>query len=174
VNACRKLDPWWQSQGTSGGPQVNAPGENAGRGLEGPTGGRRPGCEEHGPFDEACGKHILAVFGTGGKPLGKKVVTGGVCGRLTGLVISGKSGHEPTLGKPGAPRGRVNAAAAGARSVNCVVTRGRRCRQRLSGVVVDGLEGTVVFTHQRESQAGRGGQRGESRQLGSWGPSGYS
>jgi hypothetical protein len=52
-----------------------------------------------------------------------------------------------------APFGRLeagNVATAGRRGVNRVVTRGRRCRQRLFGVVVDGLASRFTFARERK------------------------
>lgn len=71
----------------------------------------------------------------------------------------------PTRVVPGkknlAPFGRLeaeNVAAAGWRTVKCVITQGRRCRQRLSGVVVDSSAKRFTFARGRKRRAGCGGQ----------------
>jgi hypothetical protein len=66
-----------------------------------------------------------------------------------------------------------NVAAAGGRTVKCVVIQGRRCRSRLSGVVVT-VWCSVWCSRIDGQQTQRGGLNGESRRPGNWSPSGYS
>jgi hypothetical protein len=67
----------------------------------------------------------------------------------------------------GQPREGQGVGSSWGRSVNCVTIQGRRCRQRLFGVAVDGGGWKLGRRSEGKLGTGRGGRKGESLKLGS-------
>lgn len=135
VNACRKLECWWQSQQTSGGLESRVWSASKGRGGTGLVGGRRSGLWKLARLAPHQGKRSWSSQGRWlAHPPGGDDKS--VWSQAIGL-LGADNARESRCLKRTAPSGRADLAAAGWRTVKCVATQGWRCRQRLSGVVTD-------------------------------------
>jgi hypothetical protein len=83
----------------------------------------------------------------------------------TGRVLGRQSPHELSLGTPSSPARGRGVGSSWRRSVNCVATQGRRCRQRLFGVAVDGDAWKLGRRPEGKRGTGCGGRKGESLKL---------
>jgi hypothetical protein len=91
--------------------------------------------------------------------------TGAPVSQPTGRVLGRQSPHELPLGTPSSPARGRGVGSSWRRSVNCVATQGRRCRQRLFGVAVDGNAWKLGRRPEGKRGSGCGGRKGESLKL---------
>lgn len=135
----RKLGRGGKAKATVAAPQ-SRPQRQQGVGQMGSIGGSRSGSGSLGGWFAVCGR-VLGALGPSGESrvgLGRDRERQWR-GRSTCIVADkAVSRFHPRDGA--APNGNERqAATAGDRGANHVVTRGRRCRSRLSGVFVEGL-----------------------------------
>jgi hypothetical protein len=147
-----------------------------GTGSVGPADGRRPGPGDN--FSLAREERSWFWFSSGrsGDWLerrlrqGASVVTSSDSWSAENADASFAWDNWASFGRPEAAK----VAAAGRCGVNRVVTQGRRCRQRLFGVVVEGSVSKFTFARGRRRGTDRDGRNDASRKLESWGPCGFS